>query len=206
MTGYQSSFVLFLLTFSLPGVILNGCARFSIREINFYDEKTALENQILGTYREIETEPWLTTSIRSYGDKDADRSVDAAPPFLDEKVLFAFRERAMLADDLDILKRSGTVGESLRGQLILLKACPDAEVNETARRLPIISCDELLRRENDARTIIAMELSARNHQISPISPEETLRILRTFFIKESPEGTMIETNQSEWLAWHGMAW
>ena len=55
----------FILMVFLPLTLL----RCSVRapELNVTGEKTALENQVLGTYQQIESDSWLIASSRAVG-------------------------------------------------------------------------------------------------------------------------------------------
>lgn len=176
-----SGLVIVLLSFS--------CARFSIREINFYDEKTALENQILGTYKEIEADPWLTTSVRisspdALGLTRGDEAIDSA-------VFDAFRTRFLIEDSIDDFRQRGILGEGLDGMLRIVQSpdLSDAELREL---------DDLLQIENNARITISTFIARINREISPMTEQDIGRVLHSVFCQEAPLGTQIETEPDHW--------
>jgi uncharacterized protein YdbL (DUF1318 family) len=125
-------------------ILLSGCVS---ARINVVDERTALENQILGSYEELDRDMQLLASVRA---------VDAAGKTRQPQSYTKQRRRAILArqtqqfnrDDIDELKQAGCIGEAQDGSL-KARPCERSSDPATAERL-----QRLLASENQARGII----------------------------------------------------
>lgn len=77
-------------------------------------QRTALENQVMGTYAELEDDLVLVASVRSEGIAPS----SAMTP--KERAAFATQNRRFNQDDIDELKGMGILGEANDGRLVIL--------------------------------------------------------------------------------------
>jgi len=81
-------------------------------EVKITGEKTALENQVIGTYQEIEQDAWTLASVRSTTPGQAPKM-----PAEKKKVFEAIQGRKFNKDDIDEFKKAEIVGENNEGLL-----------------------------------------------------------------------------------------
>lgn len=112
--------------------------------IQVVDQRTALENQVLGSYRELDRDLQLLSSVRAGRGSGPSGSSSQ----LRRQALRARQEMIFLRDDVDELKSLGCLGEDNHG-LLALRPCPREEQAEVAQRLA-----EVTRRINAARRLL----------------------------------------------------
>jgi len=85
-------------------------------EVTVTGEKTALENQVIGTYELIEGDTWMIASTRGSTKGTSQKmSIDK------REVLEATQNRKFNKDDIDEFKQDGVLGENNRGFLEFVK-------------------------------------------------------------------------------------
>lgn len=132
------------------------------------DRRTQLENQLLGRFGSLERQLILASSVRTKGGKGAPRAV-LSP--LQKELVEAQMNRAFNADDVDLLKDQGVVGEGRTGLLVLAKLPAQSARAKRAKRL----VDE----ENADRRTIMRVLVASSSELS----ERDLPLLRRIFFE-----------------------
>jgi hypothetical protein len=126
------------------GLALCGCVSAKIAVV---DERTALENQILGSYEELDRDLQLIASVRS--SDDSGRAGGAAAfSRIRERAIQARQTQQFNQDDVDELKAAGCLGEVHDGTLAA-RDCPDGSDPRVRDRI-----DRLVTTENDARRTI----------------------------------------------------
>jgi len=159
-------------------------------EVNITGEKTALENQVIGTYQEIEEEAWTLTSVRSAN------AGQQAPVMSQEKkrVFEAVQGRKFNKDDIDEFKQAGFVGESNEGKLIIRdheKLNADAELKNRVTTI--------VENENNYRKIIMERIVIINEQASEAGTTTVGRIFAKINQDNSAPGTWIQTDNGRWV-------
>ena len=123
-------------------------------EVNITGEKTALENQVIGTYQQIEEDVWTLASVRS-ANSTKKPNVSAEK----KRVLEAVQGRKFNKDDIDEFLEDGFVGENIQGLLEIRdnnKLEKDADLKN--RVLKIVE------KENDFRKTIMDRILLLNEQ------------------------------------------
>jgi len=169
----------------LLSLILTGCAAHIAPELSFYDEKTALENQILGSYKELEEDVWMVASVRSTEDEIKKVEMSTSK----KKVLDAINNQKFNADDVLQLKKEQAAGENQQGYLVFFdndKSLIDGEYKKFAA--------ETIRRENEFRKIIMEELS----ESGGAAMGEVEKAFAKMRGEESPKGTKIQAADGKW--------
>ncbi len=180
-------------TFCLASVtvILAGCT-IKPPDVIITTEKTALENQLLGTSEKITDDPLSVGALWSmppdYGPGyEADSVMQTAGEGRRRLILAQIR-RQTLQDYIYQLKRDGILGEGRDG---LLKV-----VTDTLREPEAV--ERIADAENEDRTVI-MEYYARSRGITS---EDDMDALRTDFAglmaRDSPTGTWVDDPEAGW--------
>ena len=157
-------------------------------ELTFTGEKTALENQVLGIYQQIESDSWLIASTRSFNSNTAEMS---APK---QEVLEAVQNRKFNKDDVDELKRDKVIGEDNKGYLAVLGN--DAYKQKTDYKQFV---DQILVEENRDRQVIFERVMAVNMTAAQAGPTKVTDIFAKLNYDASEPGTLIQTLDGKWI-------
>ena len=157
-------------------------------EVTFTSERTALEKQILGSYRTIEEDAWMISSVRS-GD-----AREIAVPESKRRVLEAFANRKYNADDIEDFKKDNVVGENNRG-LLTIKSTSRYDEDPEYKSLVERIVDE----ENRDREIIMARIVEINSAINPLDHEAVARVFAQMNQDASPKGTLIQREDDSWV-------
>jgi len=157
-----------------------GCVKLKPVVLN---RKTQLENQILGAFQRLEQDLVLASSVRG-----AAATAKLSP--LQREALEALMIREFYRDDIDALKQEQVVGEARSGLLELLTEPKLPEQLQEARRL--------LKRENDARTVIMSRVIQANRALS----ERDLPLVRRVFYRLNRQtaspGDRVQLENGQW--------
>jgi uncharacterized protein YdbL (DUF1318 family) len=170
-------------------VLLLAALRCSVKapELNVTGEKTALENQVLGSYQQIESDTWLIASARAVGSTPS-----AVLSGSKKEVMEAVQNRKFNKDEVDELKAGKVVGENNHG---LLQTLPHARYDgDPAFRLYV---DQIVSEENNDRMIIYERVMTVN-QNSAESAKANEIFARLNFDNSAP-GTMIQNADGTWM-------
>ena len=177
----------------VPGVLvwLGVLAACSIKapEIQVTGERTALENQVLGTYEQIESDTWIIASTRAVGSGQAQ-----ALSSQKRQVLEAMRNRKFNKDDIDELKRDKVIGENNKGFLTIL---PTERYQHDYEYRELV--DQLVAEENRDRKIIYERVMAVNESAAEAGPEKVYEIFAKLNQDNSEPGTMIQLPDGTWI-------
>ncbi len=99
---------------------LAACGKLVDVNVTVVDQKTALENQILGSYEELGNEMLLLASVRSVDEEGKLKSVQAVPPGK-MKAIRAMQRQEFNRDDIQSFKQAGIAGEGNEGLLIFFE-------------------------------------------------------------------------------------
>lgn len=159
--------------------------------VTVVDERTALENQILGTYEELNQEVLLVASVRYIDPKGKLVKSPEIPPGK-KNVIRAIQRSSFNKDDLDRFKDQDILGENNEGGITLLapdKIAPDQR--------PFV--DNLMKEENADREIIMQRVIETNENFSD---KDLLRVRKTFAAlnrDKARAGDMIQLDNGQWI-------
>ena len=175
--------VLALLALVLPGCTVN------VPQVKVTGEKTALENQIIGTYREIEEDVWMVASVRG---GEPGEKIDLS----DEKraVLEAIRNRSFNKDDIDEFKRDGAVGESREG---LLEARPNDRMEKDTEYRKLVLA--ILEEENRDRRIIARRVTEVMGAKGAADERATMAAFARLNREQARPGEWVQQDDGKWI-------
>jgi hypothetical protein len=156
-------------------------------KVQITGEKTALENQILGTYNEIEEDVWMVASLRA---ADPNKEVEISEG--KKRVLEAMQNRDFNRDDIAEFKRDGAIGEDNRGLLTLRPS--DKLEDEDYKQL----VEEILEEDNEDRMVIMRRVIEVNEEFT----EDDLPAVREVFAKLNRE----KAKDGEWIQLPDEGW
>ncbi|MCP9452724.1 MAG: YdbL family protein [Nitrospira sp.] len=175
------------MTWAIP---LVGCSG-PLVGVTIVDEKTALENQVLGTYQELNQEVLLVASVR-YIDPSGKLVPQPPIPPSKEAAIRAMQRSAFNRDDIDRLKAEGILGENLEGELTILH--PE---NIPADRHAFVK--NLVEEENADRAMLMQRVLATNETFTP---QDLPKIRRTFAAlnrDRARSGDWIQREDGQWV-------
>lgn len=170
-------------------IALAGCGG-PLVGVTIVDEKTALENQVLGTYQELNQDVLLIASVRYINPEG--RLVPQPPmPSGKEAAIRAMQRSAFNKDDIDRLKAEGLLGENREGGLTIL-----APEKVPADRQAFVK--NLVEEENADRETLVRRVLATNETFTP---QDLPKIRRTFAAlnrDRARSGDWIQGEDGQW--------
>jgi len=158
-------------------------------EVKITGEKTALENQIIGTYEEIEQDSWTIASVRSTSPGNNQALSEEK-----KKVLTAVQNRRFNKDDVNEFKRDGVLGETNAGRVVVRDYEKMNSDEEYKKRV-----EKIVKEENRDREIIMERTMQVNENVAKAGEEKVYRIFAKIFQDESDKNTWIQQEDGSWL-------
>ncbi len=159
-------------------------------ELTVTGEKTALENQILGTYQQIESDSYVIASTRAIGNSS---SSSATVSDQKKQVLDAVQNRKFNKDDIDELKRDKVIGENNQGFLEIL---PLDRYQHDLEYKSLV--DRLVGEENRDRQVVYERVLAVNESASEAGKGKVSEIFAKLNYDNSEPGTMLQAADGSW--------
>lgn len=164
-------------------LLFSGCS-IKAPEVRVTGEMTALEKEVIGTYRQIEEDTWMVASTRSSADRKTKISEEK------KQVLDARRRQQFNQDDLNEFKRNGLVGENNQGFVEIRESSPDTARSELVRTI--------VSEENTDREVIMSRVIELNETLQGAVRENVLGVFASMYQRESPRGTWIQDPDGKW--------
>jgi hypothetical protein len=158
-------------------------------EVKVTGEKTALENQVIGTYQEIEQDAWTLASVRS-----ATPGQQPKMPAEKKKVFEAVQGRKFNKDDIDEFKKAEIVGENNLG-LLEIRNYQKLESDPELKTRVI----KIVETENGYRKIIMDRIIVLNESAAKAGNENVSRIFAKINQDNSETGTWIQSDDGMWI-------
>ncbi len=158
-------------------------------EVKFTGEKTALENQILGTYSQVKEDVWMVASVRAV-------SPDSQATLSDEKreVLNAVQNREFNKDDVEEFKRDGAIGENNKG---VLELRPYERLQKDAAYKKLV--EQIVAEENRDRQIVLKRIVAINPAVQSADPAEVETAFAQLQRDGAKPGEWLQLPSGEWV-------
>jgi uncharacterized protein YdbL (DUF1318 family) len=159
--------------------------------ITVVDEKTALENQVLGTYQELSQEVLLVASVR-YIDPEGKLVARPALPPGKEAAIRAMQRSAFNKDDVDQLKAHGILGENNEGGITIV--APEKIASD---RQSFVK--NLVEEENADREVLMQRILATNEKLTA---QDMPKIRRTFAAlnrDRARPGEFVQLQEGQWI-------
>ena len=173
----------------LLAATLLGCSG-PLLEITLVDQRTALENQVLGSYTQLNQDVMLLSSVRGIDSKG--QLIKRQPlPATRERVVRAMQRAAFNKDDLEQYKQMGILGENNQGGVTLL-----ASDKLQADSRPFV--ENLLTEENADRETVMLRIIETDENLSLADLPRVRKIFAAMNRDKAPTGTLIQTEDGKW--------
>jgi len=172
---------------------LTACSNLVQVKIDVVDQRTALQNQVLGSYQRLEGDVALLASVRSIDDEG--KLVEPPPlPESKRKALRAMRRSLYNRDDIDRLKEEGVMGENNRGYLSLREEkAPPTTTKEGAFVRALVT------QENDDRHALYTRVAEENEDFSVEALGDVERIMAGLNRDSALPGSPIQQDDGSWI-------
>lgn len=159
--------------------------------VTVVDERTALENQVLGTYEELNQEVLLVASVR-YIDPKGKLQKSAEIPQGKKTVIRALQRTSFNKDDIDQFKAQGVLGENNQGGITLLTSDDVA-----SDQLPFVQ--SLVQEENADRDIVMRRVIETNEKLLEKDWPRVKKMFAALNRDKAANGHMIQTDDGKWI-------
>jgi hypothetical protein len=159
--------------------------------VTVVDERTALENQVLGTYQELNQQVMLVASVRYIDPKGKLKQTQALPPGKKD-VVRALQRVSFNKDDLNRFKSLGIIGENNEGGVTLLEP-GKIEPGERA------FVENLVKEENEDRLIIMSRILETNETLSPTDLPRVHKMFAALNRDNALRGELIQLDNGKWM-------
>jgi hypothetical protein len=170
--------------------LLAGCGG-PLVGVTVVDERTALENQVLGTYQELNQQVMLVASVRYIDPKGKLKQAQELPPGKKE-VVRALQRVSFNKDDLNRYKSLGIIGENNEGGVTLL----EPEKIPQAERAFV---ENLVKEENEDRLIIMSRIIETNETLSPTDLPRVHKMFAALNRDKALKGERIQLDNGTWI-------
>ncbi|MBN1782015.1 DUF1318 domain-containing protein [bacterium] len=159
-------------------------------EVRVTGEMTALEKEVLGTYRQVkEDDTWMVASTRSEGKAQTE---ELSPE--KKRVLKAMQDQKFNKDDIDEFKQKGYVGENNQG-FLSIREHEDLNADDTKMKF----VEKIVTEENSAREVIMDRVIELNDTLKNAVRENVMTIFAQMNQDNSPAGTWIQEKLGDWI-------
>jgi hypothetical protein len=159
--------------------------------VTIVDERTALENQVLGTYQELNQQVMLVASVRYIDPKGQLKQTEELPPGKKE-VVRALQRVSFNKDDINRYKTLGILGENNEGGITLL----EPEKIEPDQRAFV---ENLVKEENEDRLIIMGRIIETNETLSPTDLPRVHKMFAALNRDKALKGERIQLDNGKWV-------
>jgi uncharacterized protein YdbL (DUF1318 family) len=178
----------FLSRLTVVILVMSGCS-IKAPEVRVTGEKTALEQEVVGTYHQMKEDTWMIASTRAV---QSDSGVVISPE--KRRVLEAIQSQKFNKDDIDEFKKLGYVGENNRGFLDVRQS--DAlDIDPETKKL----VQDVVLEENQNREIIIERVIELNDDLKNTGRENILAVFAQMNQENSLSGTWIQRTTGEWI-------
>jgi|GEM_PF-1009946 len=178
-----------ILVFSLIGVCNGACSfKFEITS-----QRTALENQVMGSYKEIDDDVVLMASVRGVGSGGETKKTEVSD--LQLAAIRAKQNQEFNRDDLDELKTAQIIGEGNDGSVVLLPV--DAGKKPDDPKL-VVFARALIEEENRDRQNIWARIVQSNPNLSAKDMQEVRRTYARMQFDAGAVGHWFQDEKGKW--------
>jgi len=171
-----------------------GCASSLVNvNLNVVGEQTALEKQVLGTYKSLGEDLMIYSSVRGV---DESGSLKTPPPATDSQraVSAAMRNREYNRDDIQRILAAGVAGESNDGRLVTRKEAAMENMDGLSRD----QVQKLIEEENADRRIVVERLAATTPNLTNEQRGQVGSIFAQLNHEIAPAGAWLQNTDGSW--------
>ena len=158
-------------------------------------QRTALENQVIGSYQEIQDDVVTSSSVRSLDESGGKKRISMSQ--MQEEAVKARQNQQFNLDDLDELKEAEVIGEQSDGLIALLPAGIGKAESSTSEQKKLAS--QILKEENRDRQSIWKRIVMSNESLA----EKDLPEVRKTFAKlqrdNAVKGNWLQDEAGKWF-------
>ena len=182
-----------LMTGAMLVLVLAGCGGKPVDiNVTIVDQKTALENQILGSFEELSNEVLLLASVRSIDEEGKLKPVTEIPKGK-LRALRAMQRQEFNRDDIQEFKQTLCAGEGNDGTLKFFdnaRTKTDAKFKEFA--------EAIIAEENEDRLIILQRIVATNENFTEQDLPKIRKISASLNRDNAKPGEKIQQENGDW--------
>jgi len=180
-------------------LMLTGCTLAQV-DVEMVSERTALENQVLGTYNALDTQMLLAASVRGVDESGA---ISEPPRHSREyrDAITAMQTLDFHADDLEAFKRLGWVGENNQGYIepfAMEKKNVPEDLKDFAERFSESEFEHVVSRVNTARKQLMERVIYMNENLKESDMPRVERIFARIQAENAAAGVRIQTEDGSW--------
>lgn len=175
-------------------VILAGCTARPEVQVTLVDTRTALENQVLGSYKELNKEFVMIASVRSVDEKGIAEDRLKGMSASQRDAMKAMQAKEFNRDDIDDFKRNGCVGEGNGGLLEILQ-CDKAKKDAKYEKL----LKDVVKEENDSRMVIMKRVVIMNESLKDTDLPKIQKVFAKMNQDSAKAGDMIQKEDGSWV-------
>lgn len=188
------------LLFFLSIFFMAGCTLAKV-DVNVVSERTSLENQVLGTYNSLSEDMLLVASVRGVSPIGV---IEAAPRHTPEQLdtTRAMETIAFHADDVEIFKRFGWVGENMDG---LLTSFPrdipkgsSEELKSFAANYSESEFQQVLKEVNQSREVMMLRVVQTNENFTAKDLPAIRKVFARINRQNSAPGSKVQDAEGRW--------
>ncbi len=180
-------------------MVLLGCTLAEVR-VNVVSERTALENQVLGSYNSLSDEMLLVASVRGVDPTGRIRiPPERSQEFKD--AVEAMQTLAFHADDVDAFKRLGWVGENNQGFLTTFPMKTEnvpEDLKEFVARYQEKEFNNVTQQVNSARDIVMRRVVEVNEDFTVDDIPKIRRVFAKINQNNALSGEKIQKEDGSW--------
>ena len=169
-------------------------------DVNVVSERTSLENQVLGTYNTINDDLLLVASVRGVSPSGTIAPAPQRTPE-QETAVRALETVSFHADDIEVFKRLGWVGEGSDGLLTSFpRTQPQAGSSDQTFAASYSDGEfrQVLDEVNKAREILMLRVIQTNENFTVQDLPEIRRVFAKINQQNSPPGTKVQKDDGTW--------
>lgn len=183
---------LFLAVFILA-LFVASCSNLVQVKVDMVDQRTALENQVLGSYESIEGDRMLLASVRSV-DKNGKLVPAPKVPESKKRAIRAMQRSLFNRDDIDQLKAASGAGEGSDGYLHYFEN-PET-LNDKKKEA---FAKNLISQENEDRKTLYQRIVETNREFEEGDIDRVAKVMAGLNRDAARTGDMIETDSGLWI-------
>ena len=169
-------------------------------DVNVVSERTSLENQVLGSYNTINDDLLLVASVRGVSPSGTIAPTPQRTPE-QEGAVRALETVSFHADDVEVFKRLGWVGEDRAGLLAPFpRSRPQAGSSDQAFAETYSEGEflQVLDEVNQAREILMLRVIQTNENFTVQDLPEIRRVFARINQQNSPPGSKVQGDDGIW--------
>lgn len=171
-----------------------GCTARPEVQITLVDTRTALENQVLGSYKELNREFVMIASVRSVDEKGIAEDRLKGMSASQRDAMKAMQAREFNRDDIDDFKRNGCVGENSMG-LLEIFLCDKAKVDPKYEKL----LNDVVNEENESRMVVMKRVIIMNESLKESDLPSIQKVFAGMNRDSAKAGELTQKEDGSWV-------